>query len=253
LSDPIGASGADLPLEHGAQRAPHPRHVAGQRRAPQPVLPVGWTLNLEILFYGVFAATMLLPPWRQVGVIAALFCAAIALRVVMQPDASSVLFFYTSPVLLEFVAGMVVALLAGHLRRLPPWTGVVLIATAIAAALVAGLAMQLPRTMALGGPATLLVMGAVVIDRKLSARAAWPLPLLGDASYSLYLTHLMVLSAMAPLALTLPPWAGAIALFAACLAIAVVAYLAVERPILRMGRSLRRPGISRRAAPAAAT
>jgi len=215
----------------------------------QPVLPVGWTLNLELAFYGVFAATLLLRPWRQVMAIGALFGAAVALRIVMQPPASSVLFFYTSPILFEFVAGMVVALAAGHLRRLPLWTGLLLIAAAAVAALALGLTMDLPRTIALGGPAIALVSGAVIIDRRLGARAAWPLPLLGDASYSMYLTHLMVLSAMAPLALRLPPWLGAVALFTACLVIAVVVYLAVERPILRLRRSLRLPGnIPRRSA-----
>lgn len=203
----------------------------------QPVLPVGWTLNIEMLFYAVFAATMLLRPWRQVMAIAALFGGAVAVRIVMKPADSTVLFFYTSPILFEFVAGMVVALVAGHLRRMPLWTGLVLITIAIGAALGLGLSMDLPRTIALGGPATLLVMGAVIVDRAVEATTARPLPLLGDASYSMYLTHLMVLSAMGPLALKLPPWLAVVALFTACLAIAVAVYLGIERPVLRLRRS----------------
>jgi exopolysaccharide production protein ExoZ len=210
----------------------------------QPVLAVGWTLNIEMLFYGVFAATLFLRPWRQVMAIAALFGVAVGLRIVMKPATSSVLFFYTSPMLFEFVAGMVVALATARLRQLPLWSGVVLIAIGASAAVGLGLSMQLPRSMALGGPAALLVIGAVIIDHALDARAVRPLALLGDASYSMYLTHLMVLSTMAPLALALPPWLGGPTLFAACLATAVAVYLGIERPLLRMRRVLRFPGTS---------
>jgi peptidoglycan/LPS O-acetylase OafA/YrhL len=173
----------------------------------RPVVFVGWTLNFEMAFYVLFALG-LLAPRRWIGVLAAVaaLVAAVLWGWAAKPTSSAlgpVLGFYTTPMVLEFGAGMLLGLLWPCLK--PPVRLVWLLGAAAAAA---GLLMlgapwlwpQADRLFAFGLPATIIVAAALGLERQGRA-ARWPwLQALGAASYSIYLSHFFVTQAVILLA-----------------------------------------------------
>lgn len=207
----------------------------------QPVLSVGWTLNLEMLFYIVFAATMRLSSGRQVATVGAIFLALSVARLVLSPPPEAVAFFYTSPILLEFVAGMALGLGVVPLRRISRASGVALVIAGCALAIVGNLVVPMPRTVGLGAPALLICAGALVVEARYGLRRWRAARLLGDASYSIYLVHPIVLGLLMPLALRVPWWFAAPVTMAAAIAAGLLVYRSVEQPLFRLLRPERRP------------
>ncbi|MES0099974.1 acyltransferase [Mesorhizobium sp. M0019] len=208
----------------------------------QPVLGVGWTLNLEILFYILFAATMGFGRLTQMAAVGVVFAIAVAARIVFKPAADTLLFFYTTPVLFEFLAGMALGHLVGRLARLPVVLGASAIVFAIMSVLVMVLGFNLPRTLAQGIPALILVAACISLASYFRLFAPRVLARLGDASYSLYLTHPIVLLATAPVVASanLSPWLAGAVIVTACIAVCLASYSFIEKPllaILRMSRS----------------
>ena len=110
------------------------------------------------------------------------------------------------------------------------------------------------RTVAIGPPAALVVLGAIGLERRKQFLAPRVLQYLGDASYSIYLWHTLILVAAGrALAMVLPDADGLhlvllvvvpLAVLGAC----VVLYELVERPLLRAVNRRRAPRPERAAA-----
>lgn len=190
-----------------------------------PVLYVGWTLNYEMAFYGLFAACLLLPRYRVASAVIVLAGAAL---IGTAPIATAQANFFTDPVVLEFAFGLMLGKAQGRLRRVPSVIGTV-------AMLVGGaLLVALPppdawRFLAWGGPAALIVAGAVVMEaggvKLIGAR-------LGNASYAVYLVHTTAIAGVAMLGLSGDLFVIAAALAAAGLGLALHRW--VERPLSRL-------------------
>jgi exopolysaccharide production protein ExoZ len=160
----------------------------------QPVLYVGWTLNYEMFFYAVFAVGLLFGDRRMgaAGVIFSLAC-LVGVGVMEQPQ-GVVASFYTQPIMLEFAFGMLIGLFhrKAPLRAATPLklaTLLLVIAGVAAAAVLPTVLPKMPELLVCGLPATAVVGGAVALERwewTISTRL-WLL--LGNASYSIYLTH----------------------------------------------------------------
>lgn len=200
----------------------------GQHGNLEPLLVPGWTLNYEMFFYAVFAALLLTK--HRLLYCGALFAALVAAGPLLPPD--SVLRFYCQPVILEFVAGMAIAQYYRRLRL--HWM--------VSAALVIGgfIALLQPSSTAIAAlAAASVVLGTCTLEPRIPRIA--PLLALGDASYSIYLTHLFVFGATRVL------WKGgpvgfAIFSMVAVVVVSLASYRWVERPIMRMGRQRGRPG-----------
>jgi exopolysaccharide production protein ExoZ len=194
----------------------------------RPVVFVGWTLNFEMAFYVLFALG-LLAPRRWIGVFAAVatLAAAVLWGWAARP-ASPVLGFYTTPMVLEFGAGMFLGLAWPYLnppQRLAwPLTAVILAAF--------GLMLCAPwlwphadRLFAFGLPGTAIVAAALALERRGWA-ARWPwLQALGAASYAIYLSHFFVTQAVILLvrkAGLTGPWEAAVAAASAFAGVALV-------------------------------
>ena len=203
-----------------------------------PVHALGWTLNYEMFFYAVFAVAIMLPRRSAVFAITALFALLVALGLLVrlpQPFA-----FWFSPIILEFCFGMLIALAWRDGRRLPRGASLLLIAAALAA--YAASAVWGPfvawRALEWGVPGAALV-AALALARETPAPGpvARVFVFLGDASYSLYLVHAIVIPAIRRLMPAfdpaLMPWLYALALIGASIAAACVSYLWFERPITR--------------------
>jgi peptidoglycan/LPS O-acetylase OafA/YrhL len=217
----------------------------------EPVVIPGWTLNYEMFFYLVFAALLPVRRSRRLPLAAALFGSLAVLGSLSGAAGDSQLAFYTSPLLLEFVMGMMLGELharSGYLDRLGR-CGAVCMVVAGLALLLAGpdLAPALPRFVIFGVPALAVVAGVLALDTLGALRENRLLLLLGNASYSLYLVHPFVLSALGQIwrkghldALPGGLWLFAVVAVLLCSVLAVLSYRLVELPLVTFFRGRRR-------------
>lgn len=207
-----------------------------------PYFVPGWTLNYEFFFYAVVGLTLFLPrPAMRLPVIVVLFVALAALRR-FADQSDAVQFRYTSPLMLEFVAGVFIALVTPVMRR---WRGawligvVSLVGAVLAVAFVSARLYPTARFIYFGLPAALLVFGTVMLEDWISRRPIAALRLLGDSSYSLYLVHTLVLGLLSA---SLKTHGKDTALAVATLELAVAVgcgvlmFKLVEQPLLRWMR-----------------
>lgn len=198
----------------------------------QPTLQVGWTLNYEMLFYAVFAAAIAL------GAPRVLFCVLVFLALFLASDllpTSDVLRFYSRSLVFEFVAGMVIARWVAAQRSIPAALSVVLIGAAAFMMLLVEWPPTTDRIVTWGIAASIIVLCTVALEPWLArSELAARLSFLGDASYSIYLSHAFVVPAavlsMRKLGVTDPVaimvFAGAAVTVAGCLS-----YILLERPV----------------------
>jgi exopolysaccharide production protein ExoZ len=204
-----------------------------------PTYPPGWTLNYEMFFYFCFAAAL---RWSR-PIAVSLVGSALAGLVILgyfialpQPIA-----FWADSLSLEFCYGMALALLFLRGWRIRPLVRLALvIAGAIAAAVFVAHGESSPiRGFAWGLPAAAIVAAGALTDappRGLFARAfEW----LGDASYSLYLVHVLLFILIYPVvARVVDPliFSGAVygsALVGASVVAALAMYAWIELPLTR--------------------
>lgn len=209
----------------------------------EPLVIPGWTLNFEMFFYLLFAVALLFKGGVRAGVIVAMLTCVFSLQLFNPPE-NSILGFYSSSIVLEFALGV----LLGHLytagAAIPRPLSMLMMVTgciALVAWSVIGLP-EMPRLFAYGIPAFLVVAGAVFYEqaRPIAARR---LPiLLGDASYSIYLSHVATLSAVCqvwqhlgfPRMLSLGPiFFFSLTAVALAIIVGITLHLLVERPMLR--------------------
>jgi exopolysaccharide production protein ExoZ len=192
-----------------------------------PLMVVGWTLNVEIFFYAVFAAGL------AVAAPIAFTSIALAIMVIagqLVQTESATFELWSIPIVLEFVAGLLLARFPINSLRL----GILMAILGVLGFVAAGV-LQLNdnsyRLFAWGIPALLLVGGCLAIERagKWPGRMG-PLILLGNASYSLYLTHGLVAAATHKV---LPAGPVSVILgLSAAIAVAIAVYYIIEVPTL---------------------
>jgi exopolysaccharide production protein ExoZ len=167
-----------------------------------PILAPGWSLNYEMYFYTLFAASLFFTHRYRVLIITLLLILFfVAARFSGSQNAIAV--FLGDAVVFEFVFGMALALVFKQGLRVPPLLAV--------SSIVIGFGVLLfrsslfpettPHVLMIGIPSLLVVLGFLYIKLP---EIKW-LVRLGDASYALYLSHLFTLG---PLRKILPPIIG---------------------------------------------
>ena len=225
----------------------------------EPLLAVGWTLVHEMYFYLVFAALIAA---RQLNAASLGLWAAVILvtRFVLGFDPSRetdpILAVMLNPLTFEFIAGALVGLLVqSHSSRF----GYVAAMVGVSVMLGFGhLALQPPnstasilsslnwaRTLVIGLPFAGIIYGFLMFEiASPQLRCPRWLVLSGDASYSVYLTHILVLSALGRLFSALPTHTTFTALIFLVFAFlagnisGLAGYKLIERPSLRFFRNL---------------
>jgi exopolysaccharide production protein ExoZ len=98
-----------------------PSYTPSRPNEITPLLPPGWTLNFEMFFYLAFGVLLFLLRSRLavLGALAALFGLLVIYGSVMGSD-NAMLLTYTSPRILEFLAGVVAAYLLLCSSLVPP-------------------------------------------------------------------------------------------------------------------------------------
>ncbi|MER8940053.1 hypothetical protein NKH82_11125, partial [Mesorhizobium sp. M0915] len=87
-------------------------------------------------------------------------------------------------------------------------------------------------------PALILVAACISLESYFRLLAPRVLARLGDASYSLYLTHPIVLLATAPVVASanVSPWLAGMVIVTACIAVSLASYSFIEKPLLAISR-----------------
>lgn len=188
----------------------------------QVLLDVSWTLSYEMYFYLAFSALVLLGVTARSWILAGIFLLITAynlLRHFAWQDFSPEQYYYntfydlflTSPFLIEFFAG---ALLAIVLRSNRGGNGWLLLGIGVAGFAAAGMANALvfdgkieqgyhvvPRVLWFGAPSVFLIWGLVNLERAGHIAAERFSLAAGGASYAIYLSHTILLVATLKLGL----------------------------------------------------
>jgi exopolysaccharide production protein ExoZ len=160
----------------------------------RPVLPVGWTLTYEFLFYLFFAAALALRTDVLRIIIPGLGLTAVLALVRAETWPAWTILFDT--IVVEFVFGVALAKWTLQGFRLPSAIAGGLILVGFALILTLPMVSENRRVLTWGVPAFAIVAGAVSLEPFVAhALPRWTLAL-GDASYSIYLSHGFVLPAL---------------------------------------------------------
>ena len=208
-----------------------------------PVYSVGWTLNYEMFFYAVFGCVIAFPVKRALMVLTAVFCTLTVAGVIFRP-APGIFFFWSRPIILEFVMGAWIGYVRLTEFRVTNRTAAILVlagAAGFALQVISGIyAHGYWRPLVWGLPAAAIIAAATLSNWNIAARGVWkPMVLLGGASYALYLVHPMAVHAMHLLwvKLGLPAYASETVYFFVTLAplplVAVAIYLCFEKPVTK--------------------
>ena len=219
-----------------------------------PLIPVGWTLSFEMLFYLIFAAALTIRGgYKWVLAPTILLLAVLSLY---RGQGWPLWTALVDPIVLEFLAGFGIGMLTLE-RTLPSRMlgGMfVLLGVAILVTILP-VGPPLLRVATWGVGASALVLGVVTLEGVFGPLLPASVLLLGDASYSIYLVQSFVfpvlhgvLDRMAPgLVHVRPALAGAAMLLAGVISTAVVGvltYRLVESPVtgaLRRWADAQRP------------
>ena len=215
-----------------------------------PLVGQGWTLVHEIYFYVVFAIALTQPPQRRKRVltgwallVAILYCAGGQLT-----RESPFFALVTNPMTFEFLIGCAIgyAFFEFGFSRFATQAflafGIVLVA---AVYFPAASDLNFYRVLVYMPPAALLLYGAASIEARSRILFPGPLRFIGDVSYSIYLSHMFVLSCVKK-AFTSLNWQHTQiqdALFLACCSVAAIStgaasYYWIEKPLLRISYGL---------------
>ncbi len=204
----------------------------------QPILPVGWTLNFEFLFYALFATCIVVTRWR--ASVATAFLAVVYIAGTTMAEPGSALHFYARTLLFDFAMGMAVARLTQRQLRLPvPLAWFVLAVTLLLSVLNARPTGAWFDLAGFGTIAGLTVWATVSLESRYLCKLK-PLELLGNSSYAIYLTHSFFTPGVVIVALKLAVTEPVVLITAATLlpcVLGCMAYKYVEAPITRVLRA----------------
>jgi exopolysaccharide production protein ExoZ len=218
----------------------------------RPVLGQGWTLNYEMAFYLVFGFALLFS--RGVWVVFGVFGTLILLNVSGLFGPHNLLTFWSDPIVLYFLAGVAIGLLRARTNRGPSFAVAFCVALAVPslAALLAALLNAAPAYVAIALPVAAVSAVGITAFAREDLRLSWVRRLakhIGDASYSIYLTHTFVIAPAAKIVVAklFPEMPIAAFILLMIVATAVVGYGVfrfVERPLIKIWTRtfVKRPG-----------
>jgi exopolysaccharide production protein ExoZ len=255
----------------GVLLAPHSIEISGDRfwyivnsyffipvlRSPgdlRPILGQGWTLDYEMYFYLALALATLWTRRLGVGILTAVFIALAWLGRDLDVSTPK-LFTWTDGIILEFVLGLYLGLLYGTGWRVRGWVAACMVVAGTALAMQD---FQWTATLSAGIPATMIVGGFVLCPPLKDSIATGWLTGLGNASYSLYLSHTLALRPLRDVWMRLtdgewPPFLFFVLGVIVSVFVGCAIHYAVERPVTRVLNARLRRSSAKVALPVAAT
>lgn len=215
-------------------------HLNALNRLPFPVFALGWTLNYEVMFYAIFALGFLFSTRGGGIAFVASMLVVLTLAGVTLHGLGTAGTFWTSPIVLLFLAGMCVCVanyyvLPGTFWRWSGLAAVTLLLVEIPVALhLAGIASPwLPASLAAAA------IGAVALVTLCPGPSGGKIgrwgEFLGDASYSLYLAHSFAIILAAQIWMRAVPGLSPIVFILVTAIVALICgiacYVLIERPL----------------------
>lgn len=209
----------------------------------RPLFKLGWTLNYEMFFYtGLLVLFWCRRSLHRSIILTAALGALILLSFAIPPK-QSVPAFYANIALIPFLVGVWMAEFAAVFERIPRWG---IVALLIASAISVAWFYQVPfRSLRdLDGHLVMTLAASLLVATGLACENRFPrrgfLQMVGNCSYSLYLTHMFVVGAAWAVIgrLDLPEmleWSFAPLIAAAALLGAYCSYRVIETPFNRLG------------------
>jgi peptidoglycan/LPS O-acetylase OafA/YrhL len=165
----------------------------------KPFLAVGWTLYFEMFFYGLFALALYLRCnlYYFLGAVLLVFA---SLSMYRTQAVAATMFF--DPIVLQFYFGMLVAwasLRADALKKVTERFPIVPALLSLLGTVLLLVPFEVPglaEAFRTGVPATMIVLGVVLLEPHLRGRLPKTLLLLGEASYAIYLFHPLIAPAI---------------------------------------------------------
>lgn len=207
------------------------------------VVPISWSLSFELYFYALFVLTFWVPHRLLPKFILGALAVVVLASAVFPPDYRAEPYFFRSGFLIEFFMGAAVRILSTQASeaKIRPW-----LFAAVAIGTTAGLligAISLPYRAFTFGIAGAAVVALLVSFPNKPRRGVWSvIDAIGDSSYTIYLSHLSLISlfyhtglrdffttSAGPL-----PEIGLAALLVTCIAFSHGFYRLVELPVYRL-------------------
>ncbi|MGF6092811.1 acyltransferase family protein [Pseudomonas sp. 18173] len=194
-----------------------------------PLMTVGWTLNYEMAFYGVFLASLFSPEKFRVPII---ILGVFLLYKVLRHLGGSFDFYHNS-IVYEFTFGIIIAYAYQKkwVQRIPLIAALMMVAVAIGVIIYYGRIIHSPWRSGL--PCTAILVAAISQERFFSRVEI--INKLGDWSYSTYLCHVLVISYMIKIqqVLNLGPVTTLAIIIGLVTVISGLSYNLIEKPISR--------------------
>ena len=211
-----------------------------------PLLKPGWTLNVEVFFYALTAALFWCRRFRVVGL--TLLLGTLVVLSFRDTSGLGVLDFYARKDLLAFLGGAWLAVANRHAGATSAQSGRLLAITGTGSILAVLGVFGMPDERLGAGlaiPAAILIVSAAMLVERSGRLPSWPLlRRIGDASYSLYLTHMFTVGLLWSLLakvtnpLAMPAHVSGTALATACaILVAFASYRLIEQPFLKLART----------------
>ena len=158
------------------------------------VLPISWSLSYELYFYFLFIFTFFFSV-KQLNILMPLVMLVIlAISIYSYFEVSFVESFFYSPFLLEFFAGVLLYIYRDYILKLWMLPFVTILAmVAYGYGIEYELKNGIFRIATFGVGALLVVMIALIVEQHKIYSAGKLLQSLGDSSYTLYLSHLIII------------------------------------------------------------
>lgn len=215
----------------------------------QPFLAGGWTLNYEMYFYALFALCLFFPPRIGIALLCGWFLLSVPTGFFGMEGAAPT--FYSNIIVLEFLAGSLIGMLFVNNIRLPRVVfpvGVVFVVLSI----LSFIALRQSILDAFGLFYPMMAVGIMSVLLLALPRGSenvkmprWSV-FIGDASYSIYLSHAFGIGAVTQLILlagletALSPWLILAVTVGVSLAGGCIAYLLIEKQLIMLGRKITR-------------
>jgi len=217
-------------------------YVASSGRV-EPLLTPGWTLNVEMVFYAAFTAALYLSRQHRILIVTFCFIGLVFAGLTLSgPEDGPFLWLMTRAWMLEFCTGMLIGHFYLHeALSAPKWACVALTVGGFGLLLSSWL-VSTDESRPYVLPATFIVLGVVAFEMRAGiALRRFPM-LLGNASYSIYLSHTFVLgfssvlwkSAGLMIADSIHAVMFAIVSFVTVVGASVLLYWWVEAPLLKV-------------------
>ena len=219
-----------------------------------PLLMVGWTLVHEIYFYLVFFIFLFLPEKRLIAALGLWITVILLFQFQITSAAPPALRLISHPLTLEFIGGCLLAVLTAGKKSSLAAGFSLLAALLILTAAILCFVLQWQTTglieppgwwriVIMGVPALLIVYCLVQAEQQHLVLPG-PLCRIGDISYSIYLSHVLILNFIGRIwagfatDATVDNWLILPIMLLAVIAVGFVSYIRVERPMIAISRKI---------------